>query len=229
MAPGVALPAERELCETLGVNRGALREALRRLAQAGLIAIAQGGTTKVLDYRKTAGLDLLTHMLFREGGAVDLEVARSVMEIRAALAPDIARLCARRADATVVAELRGVLAEIERAHEGDDLSALQELSLRFWDVLVRGSDNIAYELAFNTLRATYDTVRMALVQVMADELRDVASYRAITEAIARGDDVSAKHVASGLVEHGTHRMFELIAALRASGALEGEGQAGGAS
>src|SRR5262245_28659758 len=158
MAPGVALPAERELCETLGVNRGALREALRRLAQAGLIAIAQGGATKVLDYRRTAGLDLLTHMLFREGGGVDLEVARSVMEIRAALAPDIARLCARRADATVIAELRGVLAEIERAHGSDDLPALQELSLRFWDVLVRGSDNIAYELAFNTLRATYDTV-----------------------------------------------------------------------
>jgi len=230
MAPGLALPAERELCETLGVNRGALREALRRLAQAGLVAISQGGTTKVLDFRRTAGLDLLTHMLFREGGTVDLEVARSVMEIRAALAPDIARLCARRADATVVAELRGVLAELERAHGADDLPALQELSLRFWDVLVRGSDNIAYELAFNTLRETYETVRTALVQVMADELRDLPSYRAITEAIARGDDVSAKHVASALLEHGSHRMFELIAALRASGALEGgDPQAGGVS
>ena len=122
----------------------------------------------------------------------------------------------------MIAELRGVLAQIEQAHGDDDLPVLQELSLRFWDVLVRGSDNIAYELAFNTLAATYDTVRTALVHVMADELRDVASYRAITEAIARGDDVSAKHVAAGLLEHGTHRMFELIAVLRASGATEPE-------
>ncbi|MBX7078100.1 MAG: GntR family transcriptional regulator [Nannocystaceae bacterium] len=215
MQPGVALPAERELCETLGVNRGALREALRRLAQAGLVSIAQGGATKVLDYRRNAGLDLLSQVLFRDGGTIDLEVARSVMEIRAALAPDIARLCARRADEATTRELGEVVAAM--AARTDDLDALQQLSLDFWDLLVRGSDNIAYELAFNTLRVTYDTVRTALVHVMADELQDLASYRAIAEAVARKDDVSAKHVASALVEHGTHRMFELIAALGKSG------------
>ncbi len=213
MAPGLALPAERELCETLGVNRGALREALRRLAQAGLVAIAQGGSTKVLDFRRTAGLDLLSQMLFREGGTIDLQVIRSLMEIRAALAPDIARLCARRADAALIVELLDVVDRMTPVLAADDLTTLQELSLDFWDVLVRGSDNIAYVLAFNTLRSTYDTVRVALVQVMADELRDVAACRAIAEAVGRHDDVSAKHVASALVEHGTHRMFELIAVL----------------
>jgi GntR family transcriptional repressor for pyruvate dehydrogenase complex len=213
MAPGVALPAERELCETLGVNRGALREALRRLAQAGLVSIAQGGTTKVLDYKKSAGLDLIAQILFSEGGTIDLQVVRSLMEIRAALAPDIARLCARRANAALTVELLDVVDRMQPALAADDLPKLQELSLDFWDVLVRGSDNIAYVLAFNTLRMTYDTVREALVQVMADELRDGAAYRAIAEAVGRHDDVSAKHVASALVEHGTHRMLELIALL----------------
>jgi GntR family transcriptional repressor for pyruvate dehydrogenase complex len=226
MKPGVALPAERELCETLGVNRGALREALRRLAQAGLVSIAQGGATKVLDYRRNAGLDLLTHVLFRDGGTIDLDVARSVMEIRAALAPDIARLAARRADAATVAELFTIVERMQLAPE--DLDLLQELSLDFWDALVRGSDNIAYELAFNTLRVTYDTVRTALVHVMADELQDLASYRAIASAVERRDDVSAKHVAGALVEHGTHRMFELIAALGQRSTTP-EGNAGGPS
>ena len=35
--PGEPLPPERELAKALGVNRGAVREGLKRLAQAGLI------------------------------------------------------------------------------------------------------------------------------------------------------------------------------------------------
>lgn len=211
--PGISLPAERQLCETLGVNRGAIREALKRLAQAGLVSISQGGGTKVLDFRRNAGLDLLMRLLFRRDGTVDLDVARSVMEMRAALAPDIARLCAQRADQEVVALLRQIVAEMEDAASTDDLPQLQGLSLRFWDTMVRGSGNIAYELSFNTLRETYDRLRDVLVQVMADEFRDVRSHRSIAEAVARADDLSAKHVSGALMEQGTRRVLELVAAL----------------
>ncbi|MBL4684272.1 MAG: FadR family transcriptional regulator, partial [Nannocystaceae bacterium] len=106
--PGVNLPSERDLGETLGVNRGAIREALRRLSQAGLVRISQGGGTKVLDFRRSGGLDLLPRLVFLADGKVDLDVARSIMEMRAALAPDIARLCARRADADVAAALHDI-------------------------------------------------------------------------------------------------------------------------
>ncbi len=212
MAPGVSLPPERELCDTLGVNRGAVREALKRLAQAGLVTISQGGGTKVLDFRKSAGLDLLSTLLLHADGSIDLRVAKAVMEMRAALAPDIARLCARRGGEAVGKGLQGIVASMEA--QRDDLERLQVLSLEFWDELVRGSGNIAYELAFNTLRTTYEKIRGALVQVMADEVRDLDDYRAIAQAVARGDDVAAKHVAANLVEHGTHRVMALIDALQ---------------
>lgn len=212
--PGISLPAERQLCDMLGVNRGAIREALKRLAHAGLVSISQGGGTKVLDFRRNAGLDLLMQLLFRRDNTVDLEVARSIMEMRAALAPDIARLCAQRADEADVAVLRKIVGQMTAAAERDALSELQDLSLRFWDALVRGSGNIAYELAFNTLRETYDRLRDVLVQVMADEVRDVRSHRTIAEAVARGDELSAKHVASALMEQGTRRVLALVAALQ---------------
>jgi DNA-binding FadR family transcriptional regulator len=211
--PGISLPAERQLCDMLGVNRGAVREALKRLAQAGLVSISQGGGTKVLDFRRNAGLDLLSRLMFQRDGTIDLGVARSVMEMRGALAPDIARLCAKRADAAHVAVLRQLVKHMEAAAAEEDLPELQELSLRFWDALVRGSGNIAYELAFNTLRQTYEQLRELLVQVMADEVRDVASHRAIAEAVARADELSAKHVAAALMEQGTRRVLELVAAL----------------
>ncbi len=213
MEPGVLLPPERELVEVLGVNRGAVREALKRLAHSGLVSIQQGGGTRVLDYRRTAGLDLLGQLMVRADGSVDVGVARSVMEMRGALAPDVARLCAMRRSDDVAARLHGIVAAMDSA--GDDLQRLQTLSLEFWDELVRGSENVAYELAFNTLRETYDRIRGVLVIVMGDEVSDVAGHRAIAQAVARRDEVSAKHVAAALVEHGTHRVFELLAALGA--------------
>src|SRR5687768_14972815 len=78
MRPGSTLPAERTLAEMLGVNRGAIREALKRLAQARLISIQQGGATRVLDYRATAGMELLSNLLITADGGLDVRVARSV-------------------------------------------------------------------------------------------------------------------------------------------------------
>ena len=56
---GAELPPERRLTEELGVNRQAVREALQRLAQDGLVTIQHGGATRVTDFRQSGGLHLL--------------------------------------------------------------------------------------------------------------------------------------------------------------------------
>jgi len=211
MAPGSALPSERTLCEMLQVNRGAIREALKRLSQAGLINIQHGGGTTVLDFKRTGNLDLLSQLLYDADGTIDLKVARSVMEMRAALGPDVARLCARRSTPEIRARLFALVEAMDNASH--DLQTLQELALQFWDVLVRGADNIAYELSFNSLRGTYDALREVLVEVLSEELRDRSSYRAIADAVGRSDDLSATHVARALMEKGTQAIFQVLAAL----------------
>ena len=207
LGPGTALPSERRLCEIFGVNRGAVREALQRLAQAGLIAVRHGGATRVLDFRQDGGLDLLARLLYRRDGSVDLGVARSALEMRESLAPEIARRCALRATPELVAELEEVAAGIGADTE---LPALQELDLRFWDVLVRGSANIAYRLAYNTLRRAYDPIRGLLAAVMADELRDQAGHARVVEAVRGGDGEAARDAAAALVAHGNRRMLTAL-------------------
>jgi len=211
MVPGVSLPSERTLCDLLRVNRGAVREALKRLSQAGLIVIQHGGGAKVLDYKQSGNLDLLTRLLFRSDGTIDLQVARSTMEMRAAMAPDIARLCARRRQPEHIHQIFELVAAM--AARPDDLPALQTLALQFWDVLVQGSGNIAYQLVFNSLREAYERLRELLVEVLGAELRDLGSYRAIAEAVQRQDDLSAAAVARTLMEQGSTAIFQLIAAI----------------
>ena len=207
LAPGAPLPAERALTETLGVNRQAVREALQRLAAAGLVEIRHGDKTRVRDYRRGAGLDLLARLLVRGDGSVDPEVVRSVMELRACLGPEIARRCAQRATPQVA---EAVAAAAGRMADTDDLVALAALDLQFWDVLVEGSENIAYRLAFNGLRQTYEPVAGVLGATLAEELADRDSRAAIAAAISAGDGEAAAGAAQRLLERGQSAVLHLL-------------------
>jgi GntR family transcriptional repressor for pyruvate dehydrogenase complex len=210
--PGAALPPERELARALGVNRQAIREGLKRLAQAGLIEQRHGGGTTVLDYRRHAGLDLLTRLLVAPNGEPDRHVARSIMEMRAALGPDIARLCALRANDELVAQLRDIVHDMREAAEAkpERLERLQQLSLELWDLLVQGADNIAYRLAFNTLRHTYEQVQEALIIALADELRQVDLCAELVEAIAAREPEQARAHASAIVQRGSEGILTAL-------------------
>jgi DNA-binding FadR family transcriptional regulator len=200
LAPGDTLPAERVLCEALGVNRGSVREGLRRLQQSRLVSIRHGGTSQVLDYRATGGLDLLADLIMPSGGDIDIGVVRGIIEMRSALAPDIARRAAERRTDAHLERLDQTVARMRAA--GGDLAALQELAVAFWSELVDASDNLAYRLAYNSLRATYDQCRALFTQVLADEIGDVAGYAAIAAAVRGGNGEGAARRARTLIERG---------------------------
>jgi DNA-binding FadR family transcriptional regulator len=210
MQAGAPLPAERALCEALGVNRGAVREALKRLAQARLVAVHHGGASRVLDYRSSAGLELLPDLLLTDGG-FDPLVVRSVIEMRSALAPDIARLAALRGGGTVADALDAIVARMNAAE--DDLATLQALAMRFWSSLVDATGNVAYRLAYNSLRETYEKCMDLLTGVLADELSDRGGYAAIAAAVRSGDGAAAEQLARELTRRGERGLLEALAAL----------------
>lgn len=208
LGAGELLPAERELCEALGVNRGALREALKRLEQARLVSIQHGGATRVLDYHQTAGMELLSQLLLTPGGTLNLVVARSAIEMRSALAPDIARLAAVRGGKKLADKLDAVVAKMELA-EGD-LPQLQRLAMEFWATLVEGSQNLAYRLAFNTMGEVYDKLMDLLTTTLGDELTHLAGYRAIAQAVRARDGVKAEKKAKDLIQRGGKSLLAVL-------------------
>lgn len=189
MAAGELLPAERELCETLGVSRPALREAIARLAHAGLLVVKHGGKTRVADWRRRAGLDLLPHLVAEHP---DPELLRGALELRAALAPDVARKCAERSP-----ERGEVLTAIVLEMEGDDdLVALRRHNVRFWSELIEGSQNLAYQLAYNSLTNAVDHREESMAMVLATELTNRQGFSAIAAAVTRGDGAAAAAAAT---------------------------------
>lgn len=209
--PGDRLPSERVLSEASGINRGAVREAVKRLQQAGLIAVRQGGNHEVLDFLQEAGPELLPSLLIG-GEGFNPKVVCDLMAMRSLMAPEIAAAAARRGAPTLNATLSG-LCEDMRRHQAD-LPALQRLALAFWQALVVGSDNVAFRLSFNAMRRSYLQAWDALTLPMAEEFRDVERLQGIADAVARRDaaeafDLARQHVRLG--EAAVRQLFGEVA------------------
>jgi DNA-binding FadR family transcriptional regulator len=213
LAAGSKLPGERDLSTQLGVNRNAVREALKRLEQLRLVAIHPGGATKVNDFRLTGGLDLLVALLFGDDGTLRLDAARSLVELRTALGPDIAARAAERGGPRRADELHR-LVEAMAAIPEDDVLALERASLAVWRVLVDASENLAYRLAFNTMLEGWKGIEALVAPALADEVRDLASYRALVRAVGAGEVEKARRAATRLVEKGEQGLVRFVAGHR---------------
>jgi DNA-binding FadR family transcriptional regulator len=193
LPPGSVLPSERKLGDSMEVNRGAVREALKRLEQSRLVSIQPGGATRVLDVRKSARLDLISEMLATREGGLDLEVARSVVELRAAISPEVVRFATQRHGAELGPTLLPLLDEM-RVYAGDPTRA-QALSVEFWRIVVQASDNIAFVLIFNTLDEVNARFKDRLTPLLAARYQNVASFEAMIEAIVAGNVEEARSAA----------------------------------
>lgn len=206
MQPGESLPSERRLAEVLGVSRPAVREAIKRLTEAGLVEVRQGDATTVRDFRRHAGLDLLPRLLIR-AGEVDLSVVRSILETRLHNGPKVAELAASRRRPDVADLLDESIAALAAE---DDPVERQRHALSFWDHVVDGADSIAFRLMYNTLRATYEPALPALASMMTGEVGRPDAYGDIAQAIRVGDPAAAERAARALLEPAT---VALLAAL----------------
>jgi GntR family transcriptional repressor for pyruvate dehydrogenase complex len=195
MQPGEALPSERRLAEVLGVSRPAVREAIKRLTETGLVEVRQGDATTVRDFRRHAGLDLLPRLLIRSG-EVDVTVVRSILETRLHNGPKVAELAAKRRQPTVADLLD---ASIDALAAEPDPVERQRHALTFWDHVVDGADSIAFRLMYNTLRATYEPALPALAVMMAGEVGRPDAYRGIANAIRAADPAAAERAARDLL------------------------------
>jgi GntR family transcriptional regulator, transcriptional repressor for pyruvate dehydrogenase complex len=196
LPPGAAVPSERRLSEQLGASRHAVREALKRLQEAGLVRISHGGATRVRDWRHDGGLDLLLALAASGDVPPELEAERAGLELRACIGADAARRAAQRASAAQRAEIAARAEALAAAADPEQRNLEYE---RLWDTIVDGAGNVAYRLALNTLVAGQHVLVLDAARVGA-ELADDAAIRSLAGAIAEGRADDARAVAAELLE-----------------------------
>ncbi|MEU1205467.1 GntR family transcriptional regulator [Nocardia sp. NPDC005825] len=200
---GEALPAERELALAFQVNRHAIREALKRVQQAGLIRIAHGGKTRVLNWRENARLETLSDIV-AAGVVPPLEIMRDIAVMRRSIGSDAARLCAANATTEQLERIESIARDFP---EDGPVEKYGEADLAFWVAVIDGCGNLAYRLALNSLVATFDELGLPIVaEWIGGEYADRAGRIALAELIAARDGEGAHRHAERLLSHFVARL-----------------------
>lgn len=182
--PGDSLPPERELAERYGVNRTSVRHALLKLESLGLIDTLHGIGSLIADYTERGGAELLKLLLVRSDG-VDTALLDDLLEVRAAVGGEIARLAAERASDEDRDGLAAALAEIE-AHL-DEPAAVQLAENRFVRAVTRATGNRAFVFLANSLSGAYRE-HLEIFRGAFTDTREVhAQLAAVLAAIGKKD------------------------------------------
>ncbi|MEU9129412.1 GntR family transcriptional regulator [Kitasatospora sp. NPDC048540] len=176
--PGELLPPERELAAGYGVTRTTLKHALSRLEQAGLLSTRHGIGTRVRDFLRVGGADLLPMLAARDNGWL-----AEVFEVRGHIGALIARRAAGRRTVRQARRLAELLEAVAQAPDGD---AAQLADVEVHRELARATGNRVYLLLTNTLFNAYLPVRAALRAPFEDPAEAAARLAPVVRAVADG-------------------------------------------
>jgi DNA-binding FadR family transcriptional regulator len=153
--PGEKLPSERELSNSMNVDRTSLRVALKQLESMELLDIRPGDGIYVKDFLKHAGIDFL-RTLFSQNNpqenelAADMFVIDEVWEWWIIMFPEMLKLSAQRfssRDLKAMSDLMDI--ELSSINDKDKLI---ELWLDEQDLVATSVNNMVLTLIFNSSR-----------------------------------------------------------------------------
>jgi DNA-binding GntR family transcriptional regulator len=184
IASGALMPNERlvesDLSARLGLGRAAVRTALVRLEQEGLVVREPNRGAKVR--------------------RVTIEEASEILEVRARLESLAARHAAERASTADAEELRTVLTDMRGLLEAGDLAAVSEANARLHRRLLEISGHATAQRLCANLSS--QTVRHQFRTILAPGRpeRSLGEHTAIVDAVAAGDpdgaeDAMRRHLA----------------------------------
>ena len=185
LQPGEKLPNEVELAQQLGVSRATLREAIRTLADRGVLEVRRGKGTFVS--RRVEEID--------DFGFSSLERVwgqlRDLFELRSIFEPRAAALACRRAAPEELADILKKGAAVERCiREGRDRTQADQA---FHTAIVRAAHN---EFLLRLLPMIHQAVSTAVErggereQLAEDTLRD---HALLLEFLQKRDGAGAEH------------------------------------
>lgn len=190
---GEVLPTEDQLCETLGVSRGVLREATKLLTQKGLILTRPRVGMLVLP-RENWNLfdpDVLLWRLQVEDKFVFL---KTVTEVRRLIESEATRQAALRATADEVDEIKMLLTQLQDLLSDDSRYNYEDYlaaDIAFHTAILKACHNELLSQIGNTMRTVVHKARESDIADIAAQKASLSFHVAIVDGISHQDPDAA--------------------------------------
>jgi GntR family transcriptional regulator, transcriptional repressor for pyruvate dehydrogenase complex len=223
--PGSRLPTELELCETTGVSRATLREAMKSLQQLGVTSIEQGRGSFVNPTESWSPFDPAVLAARVEGAAagsgdpweVQLAEARRVVEV------DVAGLAASRRTEQDLVAMRAAIDGMRQASRARDVEAFATADLAFHQAVMNAAGNEFIRALFDPVARLMHIGRVESSEPAVRRVRAVRVHQAIMAAIAAGEPARA---AAAMREHLDETLAWTLTASRRAGSRNQAGNGG---
>jgi DNA-binding FadR family transcriptional regulator len=196
-APGGSMPPEPMLCDSLGVSRTIVREAVKSLAAKGMVVTGPKVGTRVLNAEQWNWFDPDVVAWQTKVGPTR-EFLRDLQELRRVVEPSAVRLAAERATAHDIADLEAAFAGMKAAIE-------------------HGGDYVSHDLAFHQglLRACHNRMVVQMSKAIGALLRtsfeistskprgpalSLPLHRAVLDAVIARQPAKAERASLALID-----------------------------
>lgn len=184
LAVGSKLPTEREMCESFGVSRTALREALRRLSARGLISIQKGSGMYVTDINIEDAIDTLNLYYDLK---FDKNLLSQIIEVRYIFEPEIAKLAALNRTSKDLEGLSKNLAEFEQC-DPDNTQLEADLDNNFHLTITKATLNPIVQITMEPIYSLLPRMRNYIYgNIDGEKKHTLQAHQSILDAIRKQD------------------------------------------
>jgi len=187
-APGQKIPGELELVELFSVSRVSVREAIHRLVGMGVLTIRRGEGTFVTEMLPENYLNALLPILMIDGAGVS-----DMLEFRAIIEVESAKLAARRASEKDISRLEKVIKVMEKSK--GNIAEFAAADVNFHVAVAMASHN--------SVIIKVNVIILDMLKKMMEKIVDVTGYtgglyyhRKILDAIKEKNEEAAASVMS---------------------------------
>lgn len=208
-AAGSAIPPEPQLCESLGVSRTVVREAVKSLVAKGLVSTGPKVGTRVRESSDWNWFDPDV-IIWQSKAGLTPEFLRDLLDLRRAVEPAAVRLAAERASAADIARIEQAYAGMQQAVEqgGDYVTH----DLHFHQSLLQASGNRMLVQMSKALAALLRTSFEVSTSRPDGPRRSLPLHRAVLDAVIAHQPAPAEAAIQLLIDSARHDIETVLAA-----------------